>query len=87
MLIASPIPPGYTVIARPMIGSAPFTMTQEQIRPLPPSMIKESPTNSSRGYLELEIEIQILSKKLSCSLTSGPFLILFSVQFSKISSF
>ena len=63
MLIASPIPPGYTVIARPMIGSAPFTMTQEQIRPLPPSMIKESPTNSSRGYLELEIEIQILSKK------------------------
>ena len=65
MLIASPIPPGYTVIARPMIGSAPFTMTQEQIRPLPPSMIKDSATNSSRGYLELEIQILQSKKNVS----------------------
>ena len=77
MLIASPIPPGYTVIARPMIGSAPFTMTQEQIRPLPPSMIKDSATNSSRGYLELEIQIlqskkKLFLKKLPSNLTSGP---------------
>lgn len=40
MLIAKPIPPGCTVIARPMMGTNPFTMSQEQMRPLSPSMIK-----------------------------------------------
>ena len=40
MLIAKQIPPGCTVIARPMMGTNPFTMSQEQMRPLSPSMIK-----------------------------------------------
>ena len=44
MLIAKPIPPGCTVIARPMMGTNPFTMSQEQMRPLSPSMIKTGST-------------------------------------------
>ena len=35
MMIAQAIPKGYCVIARPLVGMPPFTMTKDQIRPLP----------------------------------------------------